>query len=121
MLCGMKGYMFQSRTGALLFVGITLIGVASLVGTEGEGGTLKAATAQIEQQGAELRGQAEAMANPDPDPDPIMVDAEPEFVEDEDLVLNPTGIDPTPMEPNPEANDHEEVVVVESSSEIVSE
>lgn len=113
--------MFQSKTGALFFVAITLFGVASLVGTEEDAGTLAAAAEQIEQQGSEFRGQTEALATPDPDPEPVMVDPDPEFAAEEVQVLDPTGIDPVGMDPNPEANLSEEVVLVESRSEIVNE
>lgn len=121
MLPAMKGYMFQSKTGALFFVVITLFGVASLVGTAEEDGALTSATSQIEQQGAQLRGQADKMANPDPDPEPNVVEAEEEdgaaFASDEELILDPVGIDPTPMEPNPEANDSQEVELDEAGGE----
>lgn len=111
----MKNYMFQSKGGALVFVGLTLASAVALVGTEGEDGALTSATSQIEEQGEQFRGQAEAAANPDPDPDPIMVDAEEEgeFSSDADLVLDPTGFEPVGMEPSPDANDSEIVEVVE--------
>lgn len=107
----MKNYMFQSKGGALVFVGLTLASAVALVGTEGEDGALTSATSQIEEQGQQFRGQAEAAANPDT----IMVDAEEEgeFSSDADLVLDPTGFEPVGMEPSPDANDSEVVEVVE--------
>lgn len=112
--------MFQSRGGALFFVGITLVGVAGLVGTEDTDGAIASATAQFEQQGEEFREQAEAMSNP-PEPIPTVV-AEPEpvpeeeveFATDEDLVVDPVGFDPTPVIEDPTEG---EVVEVEGGAE----
>lgn len=118
-MAGMKNYLFQSKTGAIIFVVSTLFGVATLVGTEDEEGALGVATDQIEQQSAELRGQADEMANPDPDPEPIMIEADEggEFASDEELVLDPSGIEPFGMEPNPESNESEEVEIAEPVAE----
>ncbi|UIP07099.1 hypothetical protein LY632_01475 [Erythrobacter sp. SDW2] len=111
----MKNYMFQSKGGALVFVGLTLASVAALVGTEDEDGALTSATSQIEEQGEQFRSQADAAANPDPDPDPVMVEVENEgeFSSDADLVLDPIGFEPVGMEPSPDANDSEVVEVIE--------
>ena len=120
----MKGYMFQNKTGAIVFAALTLFGVATLVGTEEEDGALTSATQQLQQQGAQLRGETDAMAVPDQDPEPVVVEEDEEaatFATDEELVLDPTGIEPVGMEPSPDANISEEVELVESSAEIVVE
>jgi hypothetical protein len=123
MLMAMKGYMFQSKAGALLFVIVTLIGVAALVGTEEEDGALISAAERIERQGAELNDARTDPAS-DSGPETIVVveeEEEPSFASDDELILDPTGLEPVGMEPNPVANVAEEVVLVESSAEIVTE
>lgn len=105
----MKGYMFQNRWGALLFVGLTLIGAASLVGTEDNEGTLAEAAAQLEQQGADYREHAEGFSQADPAGDAStdvaqhdLADTEVvEFTSEDELVVDPSGIDPTPIIDNP--------------------
>lgn len=115
--------MFQNKTGAIVFAALTLFGVATLVGTEEEDGALTSATQQLQQQGAQLRGETGELAVPDQDPEPVVVEDEEAatFATDEELVLDPTGIEPVGMEPSPDANISEEVELVESSAEIVVE
>ena len=115
--------MFQNRWGALFFVGLTLVGAASLVGTEDEDGAIASAAAQLEQQGEDLRARSDTgnsaeeqivePTEPKPWPDESF-----EFASEEDLMIDPTGIDPTPIIEDPAEG---EVVIVESSAEIVSE
>ncbi|WP_284123702.1 hypothetical protein [Parerythrobacter aestuarii] len=111
--------MFQSRGGALFFVGLTLVGVAGLVGTEETDGAIASATAQFEQQGEDFREQAEAMSNPGEPVPVVATEAEPappedlEFASDEDLIVDPTGIDPTPVIEDPAEG---EVLEVETGS-----
>ena len=102
--------MFQNRWGALLFVGLTLIGAASLVGTEDNEGTLAEAAAQLEQQGADYREQASGFSQPDPaENTPGDADTQfdvagsevVEFTSEEELVVDPIGIDPTPIIEDP--------------------
>ncbi|WP_435418915.1 hypothetical protein WAB17_05000 [Parerythrobacter aurantius] len=125
----MKGYMFQSKTGALFFVAVTMFGVASLVGTGKEDGALTAATKQIQQQGVQFRAEADGVANPAP-PSPQAAPSAPAdkptgFTPPQDLVLDPAGLDPAGIDPTPKGGDAEEikpdVVLVESSSEIITE
>ncbi|MHA6332581.1 hypothetical protein ACXYL9_02765 [Qipengyuania sp. CAU 1752] len=106
----MKGYIFQNRWGALLFVGLTLIGAASLVGTEDTEGTLAEAAAQLEQQGADYREQAAGFSQPDQaengssdgDMQYDLAGSEVvEFASEEELVVDPIGIDPTPIIEDP--------------------
>lgn len=94
--------MFQSRGGALAFAGITLMGVAGLVGTEDDDGALADSIAQIEQQGAEFREQTAQLQEtappqqaPSPAP-PAEAEVVTKFASDEDLIVDPTGFDPTP-------------------------
>ena len=97
--------MFQSRTGALAFVGLTLIGAATMVGSEDEAGTIETATSEMFEQRKAFDAQAEAMGTPDPSPVLQVVDAssnaEPVPAEDAALVLDPKGFDPTPILPEP--------------------
>lgn len=117
--------MFQSRGGAVFFVGATLFGAAMLVGTENEDGTLAVATAQIEQQRADFIAEAEALNSPQQpearasgqqESEPLPADTE--FSSPEDLIVDPTGFDPTPVIDDPAAG---EVVIVESTAEVTVE
>lgn len=106
--------MFQNRWGALFFVGLTMVGAAALVGTEEESGTLIEAAEQIEQQRAEFDDQAQAFSAPvEPAPVTAPLPEEPEMVEftsQEDLVIDPSGFDPTPVMQDPAAG---EVILVQ--------
>lgn len=97
--------MFQSRTGALAFVGLTLIGAAAMVGSEDQAGTIETATSEIFEQRKAFDAQAEAMGTPDPSPVLQVVEASssaaPVPAENAALVLDPKGIDPTPIVPEP--------------------
>ncbi|MDE1468549.1 hypothetical protein [Aurantiacibacter sp. D1-12] len=53
----MRGYMFKSRIGALVFVGGILFAVFRMVGTEENAGDLLTATGQLEEKRAAARGQ----------------------------------------------------------------
>ena len=111
MLARMRGYMFRNRWFALLFVAVTAAGAASLVGTEDDGGTIADATDQITQQRAQFERDAAEIAAPSkPEPateaDPLLEqsyddDVVIEFTSDEDLVLDPSGVDPTPVIEDP--------------------
>lgn len=118
--------MFQNRWGALLFVGATLAGAISLVGTGDGNGAIADATAQLEQQVTDLRGQAapekpapppktiapaKTASPPKPDIADVAVQEDlTEFTTSEDLVVDPIGIDPTPIMPDPEAG---EIILIE--------
>ncbi|WP_155806070.1 hypothetical protein [Erythrobacter litoralis] len=112
--------MFRSRGGALAFTGITLISVATLVGTEEEDGALADSIAQIEQQGAQFRDQAgdlEQSAPVETAPSPEQVPQQPvatEFVPDDELIVDPTGFDPTP---DPESLVGVEIVPLDPDAE----
>lgn len=89
----MRGYMFRSRWSALLFVGLVLLGVANLVGTEEEGGAIDAARAQFSDQ----HDQAEAFTQYSPagqNADEVAL----QFAQDEELIDPATGYDPTPVD-----------------------
>ncbi len=111
----MRGYMFRNRWFALLFVGLTLAGVTTLVGTEKGHGALQDATDQIAQQKAQAEQMTTATQqtpSPDVSPDEVVMAA------DEDLIDPAQGEDPTPPDefaaanpPDPE-DIADEVVIV---------
>ena len=107
--------MFQSRGGALFFVGLTLVSAATLVGTEEGDGALADATAQIEQQRSDFVEKTKDIAGTPantppppsvaaaastaistPAPEPEAADVITEFVPDEELIVDPSGFDPNP-------------------------
>ncbi len=91
----MRDYMFRNRWGALLFVGLTLAGVTTLVGTDKNNGALQQAALEIERQQA----QAEKFAkDPGGAKAPQDEDDEANFISDEELIDPATGEDPTPVD-----------------------
>lgn len=113
----MRGYMFRNRWGALLFVCLTLAGVATLVGTEEGEGTIKHAADQIAQQKAQAdRLTTDTQAPPRPASGPaetVVLSA------DEELIDPATGEDPTPVDEfaaanpaDPDADVSDQVVIV---------
>ena len=92
----MRDYMFRNRWGALLFVGLTLAGVTTLVGTDKNSGALQQAALEIERQQA----QAEKFAkDPGAEQTPDDEDPEANLISDEELIDPATGEDPTPVDP----------------------
>ena len=102
----MYTFLFRNRYGALAFVGLTMIGAASLVGTQEDEGLITQTAATIEQQRADFEQASEAVnATPSPTTDmnagtPTIERAPPiPIAEDEDLIDDAEGIDPTPIDP----------------------
>lgn len=92
----MRGYMFRNRWGALLFVGLTLAGVTTLVGTD-EHGAIQQAASQIAQQKAQAdKLVAGAPEIAEPASGAPVTDVP--FAADEDLIDPAMGIDPTPID-----------------------
>ncbi|MGB3738458.1 MAG: hypothetical protein WA948_03805 [Pontixanthobacter sp.] len=103
----MYTFLFRNRYGALAFVGLTLIGAASLVGTQEDEGLITQTAATIEQQRADFEDAAkaaEASRTPatQPEPEPSIGDYAPAIpiADDEDLIDDAEGIDPTPIDPS---------------------
>ncbi|GGE01762.1 hypothetical protein GCM10011515_21800 [Tsuneonella deserti] len=95
----MRGYMFRNRWAALLFVGLTLASVTTLIGTGNGDGAIDKATDQIARQKAEadrLTGSSQAPKLPE-----ATTSIEAPFAADEDLIDPATGYDPTPPEEMP--------------------
>lgn len=101
----MRGYMFKSRWGALLFVCLTVYGAVSLIGDEEDEGTLLSAADTLTHSRAEFSENSAALSAPNPRPvlDAGSADAEvlsegsvssPE--EDDYLIDTAQGIDPSP-------------------------
>lgn len=108
------GYMFRSRWGALLFVAMSATGAASLVGGEDEEGVLMTAAEDLERQRVAMeRTVAEAATDPSAMP---AEGPELEFTDDEELIDDAAGFDPTPVDegtvPADELVPHDEVVIV---------
>ncbi len=102
----MKAYMFKSRTGALAFVAMTLIGAATMVGSETEGGTIDAAKAELERQRQLASDQAKTLSQAEQNPEPIIVQVDAPLpaaseTKSADLGFEPLGLDPKPMLPEP--------------------
>jgi hypothetical protein len=99
----MRGYMFRNRWGALLFVGITLAGVTTLVGTGGSDGAIQQAADQLANQKAE----AERLTAPPEVNTPVAAEVPSDTVilaADEELIDPATGEDPTPVDEFAAAN-----------------
>lgn len=98
--------MFQSRTGALAFVAMTLIGAVAMVGSEDEAGTIETAKAEFARQQQAASKQAEDLAKPVENPEPLIVEVAgpPPVLESEapaSFGFDPKGLDPKPMIPEP--------------------
>jgi|GEM_PF-753808 len=115
----MRDYMFRNRWGALLFVGLTLAGVTTLVGTDKNNGALQQAALEIERQKAQA---AKFAKEPGGSKTPEDEDAEANFISDEELIDPATGENPTPVDPTSpmlsEAGETEPVEVIIVSREI---
>ena len=118
----MRGYMFKSSKGALLFVAVTMLGVLTLVGTEDNEGALLKAAADIEKQrnmmNADQSGQHVDLA---PEGFASSRQGTLEFTADDDLIDDATGFDPTPEYEAPLVSAEPQVDLVESSAEIIYE
>jgi hypothetical protein len=84
--------MFRNRWGALLFVGLTLAGVAQLVGTGKGDGAIERARSQIAAQRARA-GPIVTRSAPTG-----AAEVKVEFVPDEELIDLALGEDPTPID-----------------------
>jgi hypothetical protein len=100
--------LFQSPKKALLFVGMTLFSVAMLVGTEDEEGALVQAAASVESStnpsypGDEFR----ADTLPEPRSRNLIQESEPvTWADDDELIDDTSGFDPTPEEFDPSDGD----------------
>lgn len=93
----MRGYMFRNRWGALLFVGMTLAGVATLVGTGRKEGAIQQAAEQIARQRAQadrLTTSARQSAPRSPAQEATTV----VLIPDEELIDSTEGVDPSPAD-----------------------
>ena len=90
----MRGYMFRNRWFSLVFVGLVLVGVANLVGTEEGGGTLGEMREQFARQTDQTHGLDTESELPE-----VSDDVHFEFIDDEELIDPATGYDPTPIDP----------------------
>ena len=104
-MAGMRGYMFRNRWGALFFVGLTLAGVTTLVGTEKEGGALQEATHQLARQKAQAEELAADPASATETGKPLKTVVIPA---DEELIDQALGEDPTPIDEFAEADRNKE-------------
>ena len=111
----MRGYMFRNRWGALLFVGLTLAGVTTLVGTEKDDGALKQAADQIAMQ----KAQADRLTA-DPAPAATKRAKTVILTPDEELIDPALGEDPTPIDEFAAAHPDEEELAEGEQVVIVS-
>ncbi len=102
----MRGYMFRNRWGALFFVGLTLAGVTTLVGTDKEDGALQQATDQIALQKAQAD---QLMAGPGAMMETGTPSAAAVLVPEEELIDQALGEDPTPIDEFATAHPDEDV------------
>ncbi len=116
--------MYQNRVAALAIAVLTLVGAASLVGTEENEGTLTSA-AEVLAEKAAAASRNSQQAQPAPDPQMITAGSTSasasspsasaiEFADDESLIDDAQGFDPSPV--MDEADLGEVVVVVEPGS-----
>ena len=110
----MYSFLFRNRMGAIGFVVLTLVGAASLVGTEETEGVIAKTSAQIDQQRADFEEATATLSGSSNGPKPFTqeIPAEITFTADEDLIDSATGYDPTP-----EINFEEEAIA--ESEEVV--
>lgn len=117
----MRGPLFQNRVAAIAIVVLTLAGVASLVGTEDNEGALASATQALAEKAAASAGPSDrytaAPAAESPQPaaasPPPLSSYPTEFADDESLIDDAQGFDPSPFVDDPAAG--EVVAFVEGS------
>lgn len=124
----MYKFLFKNRLAAVGFVVLTTISAASLVGTEEKAGLIEKTAQEIEQQKAEFEaemGQMQIPKNTAPPPSPAepSIAREPvEFTDDEELIDQTEGFDPTPVDSfDPAAIAQQEEIVIILNNEPVSE
>lgn len=95
--------LFKNRFVALVFVAMIVLGVRTLIGTEGDAGLLTSKTAEIEANVEALQSEARHFqAEPDEDivtPEPIAI----AFAPDEDLIEDAEGVEPEGQDTGPDA------------------
>ncbi len=101
----MYKFLFRNKLAALAFVVLTVIGAATLVGTEEHDGVIAKTTQEITKQRADFAEKTAALSSKKSTPEPVLVEVEPEVVEftdEEDLIDDALGFDPTPetLEPD---------------------
>lgn len=112
--------MFKSSKGALLFVVVTLLGAAALIGTEDNEGALLKAAANIEKQREAMKTDRRiTQSSSAPIGFASTNSGEYEFASDDELIDNATGFDPTPELEAPLVSAEPQVDLVESSAEII--
>lgn len=114
----MRGYMFKNRWGALLFVCLTALGAASLIGGEDDQGVLLSAADELTKTGNDFGSRAQELSETEdrpvldagnigqftPDDDLL-----PEFEPEDELSDNTQGLEPEPgVDPATQAQDAEE-------------
>ena len=124
----MYKFLFKNRLAAVGFVVLTTISAASLVGTEDNAGLIEKTAQEIEQQKAEFEaemGQMQIPKNTAPPPssaEPSIAREPVEFTDDEELIDQTEGFDPTPVDSfDPAAIAQKEEVVIILNNEPVSE
>ena len=95
--------LFKNRFIALVFVAMIVLGVRTLIGTEGDAGLLTSKTAEIEANVQALHGEAQHFqARPEEDivtPEPAVT----AFAPDEDLIEDAEGMEPEGQPTAPDA------------------
>lgn len=118
----MRGYMFKSSKGAILFVVVTIFGAAMLIGSENNEGALIKAAADIEKQREMINAERSFARSENAPVGFASGNTQPlEFTPDEDLIDDATGFDPTPEPQLPLVSAEPQVSLVESRAEIVIE
>ena len=107
--------MFQNRVAAIAIVVLTLAGVASIIGTEDNEGALAAATQALADKAAasaatsdryaSAPGPATAVSQPAAAPAPSPASYPTEFADDESLIDDAQGFDPSPFVEDPSAGE----------------
>lgn len=116
----MRGYMFRNAKGALFFAAVTMLGVVGLIGSEDNEGALLKAASEIERQQALANEDAQQEQEPPPTQGFAQEDQAPlEFSTDEELIDSAQGLDPAPDIEAPLVSAEPDVVLVESSAEII--
>src|SRR3990167_8487341 len=116
----MRSFMFRNAKGALFFAAVTVLGVVGLIGSEDNEGALLKAASEIERQRAMADGDKEQEQEPPPTHGFAQEDQAPlEFSTDEELIDSAQGLDPTPDIEPPLVSAEPDVVLVESSAEII--
>ncbi|MDX1703639.1 hypothetical protein [Altererythrobacter ishigakiensis] len=104
----MSKSIFQDPKKAGLFVGATMVVVMLLVGSEDHEGALVQAAATVESTTSATPSDGEFRPNPSPERPSQQIEQQAEpvtWAEDEDLVDDTSGIDPTPEEFDPSEGD----------------